>query len=177
VQTLWRSIAGKQSGLPFTRSFHQSAGAFAKTRVYVPPCGKYITQARIGSLNYNVNQTVHAGDVVATLETPDTNIEVYGPVTGKIVQILVSRGDEVSIGDELFVIEDERPPTRKLIYTDFLPQRVDSVYEPFSMVIQRANEWASENGRELINIETLPSIKPGEVAIQTLRVWAWEDPK
>jgi pyruvate/2-oxoglutarate dehydrogenase complex dihydrolipoamide acyltransferase (E2) component len=146
------------------------AGLLKDVRVSVPPIGKDITKAKVATFHYGINQHIQAGEVVATLETPEMNIEVAGPVSGKIVQVLAGKGDSVEIGDELFVItEEEHTSNRRLVYSDFTSQRINNVYEPLSLVVQRASEWA--NGRHLVSVETL--ILPGEQT-QTIRAWAFE---
>jgi len=153
------------------RSFHHTARLLKDVRVSVPPIGKDVTKAKVATFHYGINQHIQAGEVVATLETPDMNIEVAGPVSGKIVQVLASKGDHVQIGDELFVISEERHASnRKLVYSDFAPQRINNIYEPFSLVVQRASEWATSNGRHLVSVETILSSD----ATQTMRAWAFE---
>lgn len=145
--------------------------------VSVPPIGKQVKKATVASFHYGLNQNIQAGEAVVTLETPDINIEVAGPVNGKITQLLVGKGDEVEIGDDLFVVREDHINTRKLVYADFVPQRLNNIYEPFSMVVQRASEWATSYGRHLINVETVttPSVD-GESTkkMQIVRAWAFE---
>jgi len=154
------------------RPFHQTTRLFKDARVSVPPIGKDVTKAKVATFHYGLNQYIQAGEVVVTLETPEINIEVAGPVSGKIVQVLAGKGDCVEIGDELFVINEEKHTNnRKLVHSDFTSQRINNIYEPLSLVVQRASEWATADGRRLVNVETI--IQPGEFT-QTIRVWAFE---
>jgi len=158
------------------RSFHQTTRLLKDVTVSVPPIGRQVKKATVAAFNYELNQNIQAGEAVVTLETPDINIEVAGPVNGKIVQILVGKGDSVGIGDDLFVVREEHINTRKLVYSDFVPQRVNNIYEPFSMVVHRASEWATSCGRHLVNVETViaPTTEGGSQSIQMVRAWAFE---
>ena len=52
-----------------------------------------------------VGQVVSAGDVVIVLEAMKMENEIYAPRSGTISQIYINKGDTVSSGDPMLLIE------------------------------------------------------------------------
>jgi pyruvate carboxylase len=58
----------------------------------------------VAMLGVTLGQKVMAGDVVATLEAMKMETALHAPRDGKIVEILVSAGQQVDVKDLLIVI-------------------------------------------------------------------------
>ena len=52
-----------------------------------------------------MGQVVSAGDVVIVLEAMKMENEIYAPRSGTISQIYINKGDTVSAGDPMLLIE------------------------------------------------------------------------
>lgn len=59
----------------------------------------------IVSWEVEVGSSIQQGDVLATVETDKTEMELPSPVSGTVVELLVEKGGDVHTGDPICVIE------------------------------------------------------------------------
>jgi 2-oxoglutarate dehydrogenase E2 component (dihydrolipoamide succinyltransferase) len=73
--------------------------------VKVPQMAESITEGTLKSWSKQVGDSVAADEEVATIETDKIDVTVISPTSGKIVQLLANEEDNVTVGQDLFVIE------------------------------------------------------------------------
>lgn len=76
----------------------------AEVTVPVPIMGESITTGVLASWSVKVGEAVAADQVLATLETDKVNVEVRSPQSGTITKLFAAEGEEVTVGNTLFVI-------------------------------------------------------------------------
>ena len=86
------------------------AAAPASAHVQSVPTGgegllKATMPGTIVAVEKAVGQVVSAGDVVIVLEAMKMENEIYAPRSGTISQIYINKGDTVSAGDPMLLIE------------------------------------------------------------------------
>jgi len=81
------------------------AGKLEKMTVPVPIMGESITQGVLASWMAKTGDFVNADQVVASIETDKVTVEVRSPQAGKIVETFAAEGDEINVGNQLFVLE------------------------------------------------------------------------
>ncbi|KAF8875470.1 hypothetical protein CPB85DRAFT_548366 [Mucidula mucida] len=84
--------------------FHSSRLLQAET-VKVPQMAESITEGTLKSWSKQVGDSVEADEEVATIETDKIDVSVNAPQSGKIVELLASEEDTVTVGQDLFVLE------------------------------------------------------------------------
>lgn len=83
-----------------------AAGAkLEKISVQVPIMGESITQGMLASWTVKKGDFVEADQVVASIETDKVTVEVRSPQAGVISETFAAEGDEVNVGNPLFVLE------------------------------------------------------------------------
>lgn len=85
--------------------FHSSRLLQAET-VKVPQMAESISEGTLKSWSKQVGDTVAADEEVATIETDKIDVQVNAPKAGKIVKLLANEEDTVTVGQDLFVIEE-----------------------------------------------------------------------
>ncbi|TFK73548.1 dihydrolipoamide succinyltransferase [Pluteus cervinus] len=85
-------------------NFHSSRLLQAET-VKVPQMAESISEGTLKSWNKQVGDFVAADEEVATIETDKIDVAVNAPQAGKIVELLASEEDTVTVGQDLFRIE------------------------------------------------------------------------
>jgi 2-oxoglutarate dehydrogenase E2 component (dihydrolipoamide succinyltransferase) len=75
------------------------------TKVVVPELGESVVEATVGRWLKKQGETVHAGDVLVSLETEKIDLEVGAAQDGVLARIERQEGANVKIGDVLAVIE------------------------------------------------------------------------
>ncbi|PPQ74696.1 hypothetical protein CVT24_003788 [Panaeolus cyanescens] len=85
--------------------FHSSRLLQAQT-VKVPQMAESISEGTLKSWSKQVGDTVAADEEVATIETDKIDVSVNAPQAGKIVKLLANEEDTVTVGQDLFVIEE-----------------------------------------------------------------------
>jgi 2-oxoglutarate dehydrogenase E2 component (dihydrolipoamide succinyltransferase) len=80
------------------------AAAAALLTVPVPVMGESITQGVLAKWLVKTGSVVGADEVTASIETDKVTVEVRSPVAGKIVETFAAEGDEVNVGNPLFVL-------------------------------------------------------------------------
>lgn len=81
------------------------AGKVEKVTVPVPIMGESITQGVLATWMAKTGDYVEADQVVASIETDKVTVEVRSPAAGTIVETFASEGDEINVGNQLFVLE------------------------------------------------------------------------
>jgi biotin carboxyl carrier protein len=90
--------------------------------IKVPTMGDSITEGRIIDWNKKEGESVNADEVIVSIETDKVRFDVRAPTDGVIVKTLVNAGDDVRVGQELFVFQKgaapasakkEAPPEKK----------------------------------------------------------------
>jgi len=69
-----------------------------------------ISEGTLKSWSKQVGDTVAVDEEVATIETDKIDVTVNAPTSGKIVELLASEEDTVTVGQDLFVIEAGEAP-------------------------------------------------------------------
>jgi 2-oxoglutarate dehydrogenase E2 component (dihydrolipoamide succinyltransferase) len=81
-----------------------NAGPVEKRTVNVPIMGESITTGILSSWFSKVGDQLQADHVVAAIETDKVTVEVRTPHAGVLAELLAKAGDEVNVGNPLFVI-------------------------------------------------------------------------
>ena len=75
--------------------------------VHIPKMGMSTVEVEIVTVMVQVGQRVGADDAVVEIEGDKSSFEVEAGVAGVISEILVSEGQECSVGDVVVRIDDE----------------------------------------------------------------------
>lgn len=84
-----------------------------KVIVPVPIMGESITTGVISKWNIKTGDYVEADHVVAIIETDKVSVDVRSPNAGTIIETFAQEGDEVSVGNNLFVLGTGGAPPAK----------------------------------------------------------------
>lgn len=76
-----------------------------KMNVKMPRVGETVDEVYLVSRDFNVGDTVAAGDNLMDVETDKATVQVPSPVAGKIVEVFFKEGDAIKTGDVIAVIE------------------------------------------------------------------------
>ena len=76
----------------------------------VPDAGESISEVRIGAWRKSEGDFASPDEIVVEIETDKTNLEVYAPISGRIVTILKAEGDEASPGEVIALFEEAVAP-------------------------------------------------------------------
>ncbi|KAL0959857.1 hypothetical protein HGRIS_011530 [Hohenbuehelia grisea] len=85
--------------------FHSTRLVQAET-VKVPQMAESISEGTLKTWAKQVGDSVAVDEEVATIETDKIDVSVNAPVAGKIVKHLANEEDTVTVGQDLFVIEE-----------------------------------------------------------------------
>lgn len=85
--------------------FHAGVRLLAPETVKVPQMAESITEGTLKQWSKQVGDTVNQDDEVATIETDKIDVTVNAPMSGKIVELLFSEEDTVTVGQDMFRIE------------------------------------------------------------------------
>ena len=86
--------------------------------VDVPVMGESITTGMLAKWNVKVGDFVGTDAVVANIETDKVNVEVRSPQSGFLKEIFNAEGDEISVGNPLFVLSlSESAPAAAAVTT------------------------------------------------------------
>jgi 2-oxoglutarate dehydrogenase E2 component (dihydrolipoamide succinyltransferase) len=83
-----------------------AAAPVKRIEVAVPAMGDSITQGVLASWLVKTGGHVKVDDVVASIETDKVTVEVRAPAAGIIGETFAEEGDEVFVGNQLFVINE-----------------------------------------------------------------------
>lgn len=86
--------------------FHSSRYALGIETVKVPNVAESITEGTLKSWTKKVGDSVEIDEEVATIETDKVDVSVNAPIAGKIVELLATEEDTVTVGADLFRIEE-----------------------------------------------------------------------
>ena len=90
-----------------------AAPTVEKITVPVPIMGESITTGVISKWNTKTGDYVDADYVVAIIETDKVSVDVRSPSAGTIIETFAQEGDEVSVGNNLFVLGTGVAPPAK----------------------------------------------------------------
>ena len=76
-----------------------------RCQVKMPKVGDAVDRVAVVSISAAVGDRVAAGQELLVVETDKANVEVPSPAAGKVSEILVKTGQEVSTGALIFVLE------------------------------------------------------------------------
>ena len=76
-----------------------------KVRIKVPRLGLTIEEVTLSAWERQAGDAVKAGDVVATVEADKASYEIAAPADGSLVELQVSEGDTVPVGETIAVLE------------------------------------------------------------------------
>jgi len=86
--------------------FHSSKYTLGIETVKVPNVAESITEGTLKSWTKKVGDYVEADEEVATIETDKVDVSVNAPFAGKIVELLATEEDTVTVGADLFRLEE-----------------------------------------------------------------------
>lgn len=100
-------VASARSSMAALRraQFHAGVRLLAPETVKVPQMAESITEGTLKQWSKQVGDTVSQDDEVATIETDKIDVTVNAPMSGKIVELLFSEEDTVTVGQDMFRIE------------------------------------------------------------------------
>ena len=78
------------------------------TKVIIPRTGHKETTGTIGMWFKNEGDEVEKGESLCTVETEKASVEIEAPCSGILRRILCPRDSQVSVGDFIAIIGDER---------------------------------------------------------------------
>lgn len=84
--------------------------AAEKFTVEVPIMGESITTGTIAAWMFKTGDYVAMDEVVAMIETDKVNVEVRSPHGGVMVETFNEEGDEIEVGQPMFVLEKSEAP-------------------------------------------------------------------
>lgn len=76
-----------------------------KSTVKLPRVAETVDEVVISEIDVEVGSQVAAGDILMRVETDKALVEVPSPISGVVVELLVSIDDEVGTGTPIVVIE------------------------------------------------------------------------
>ncbi len=88
--------------------------------------GENIESGTVASIKIKVGDSIEENQVVLELETDKAVVDIPAPATGTISKLLINEGDEVKIGQVLFVLDEGGAPTSQSVEEKQTPA-VDSV--------------------------------------------------
>lgn len=94
------------SGFKSDLSVISFSRSYASVSVPVPEMGDSISEGTLGEWTKQKGDYVAVDDVVCTIETDKITNDIMAPVAGTITELLVSQGDTVVVGQDLFSIDE-----------------------------------------------------------------------
>lgn len=76
-----------------------------KVRIKVPRLGLTIEDVTLSSWERQAGAIVKAGEVIATVEADKASYEIVAPADGSLVELEVSEGDTVPVGETIAILE------------------------------------------------------------------------
>ena len=76
-----------------------------KSTVKLPRVAETVDEVVISEIDVEVGSQVATGDILMRVETDKALVEVPSPISGVVVELLVSIDDEVGTGTPIVVIE------------------------------------------------------------------------
>ncbi|ACT57525.1 2-oxoglutarate dehydrogenase complex dihydrolipoyllysine-residue succinyltransferase [Candidatus Liberibacter asiaticus] len=79
------------------------------TKILVPSLGESVNEATVGTWLKEIGESVEIGEILVELETDKVTVEVPSPVSGKLHEMSVAKGDTVTYGGFLgYIVEIAR---------------------------------------------------------------------
>ena len=76
-----------------------------RCQVKMPKVGDAVDRVTVVSIRTAKNDRVAIGQELLVVETDKANVEVPSPFAGKVLEILVETGQEVTTGAPIFVLD------------------------------------------------------------------------
>ena len=76
-----------------------------RCQVKMPKVGDAVDRVTVVSIGTAKNDQVAIGQELLVVETDKANVEVSSPFAGKVLEILVETGQEVTTGAPIFVLD------------------------------------------------------------------------
>jgi pyruvate dehydrogenase E2 component (dihydrolipoyllysine-residue acetyltransferase) len=76
-----------------------------RCQVKMPKVGDAVDRVTVVSIRTAKNDQVAIGQELLVVETDKANVEVPSPFAGKVLEILVKTGQEVTTGAPIFVLD------------------------------------------------------------------------
>jgi len=74
------------------------------TTVTMPKYGETMEEGIVAEWTVKIGGTVEEGDIIASIETHKSVFQLEAPVSGTILQFLVSEGQEVPVNTPILII-------------------------------------------------------------------------
>ncbi|KAL1742813.1 hypothetical protein HDZ31DRAFT_75279 [Schizophyllum fasciatum] len=96
----------KVAGSRAPRALFHSSRLLQATTVKVPQMAESLTEGTLKTWLKQPGEAVVADEEIATIETDKIDVPVNAPAAGKLVEHLAAEEDTVTVGQDLFVIEE-----------------------------------------------------------------------
>lgn len=106
------------------------------TEIKVPVLGESIVEGTLARWHKHIGDAVHAGEVIADLETDKVNVEVSATTNGVVTALHKQSGDTVAVGEVIAVIDEQA------VATNAAPAAATPVTEPTPPVVAPATPVA-----------------------------------
>ncbi|MEM7159354.1 MAG: 2-oxoglutarate dehydrogenase complex dihydrolipoyllysine-residue succinyltransferase [Myxococcota bacterium] len=119
------------------------------TEIRVPQMGESVTEGVIAQWLKRKGDTVAADEPVIEVETDKITVEVPAPAAGVLVELSVSEGDTVGVGDILGKIDTSAQPTQSAPAADTPAQAAPAASSGTAPAMPSARAEARRRGVEL----------------------------
>lgn len=131
----------------------------------IPELGENIKSAVVVKVLVKTGDVIELDQPVLELETDKATIEVPADIAGKVISVLVSEGDTVGIGQEMFTVEDAingeiQAPVVAVAQVVEAPVETKPIPEPVVEKIEIAKE------EEFVPIKTVSADAPKALVIE-----------
>lgn len=76
-----------------------------QTKVKMPRVGENVSQVFVVELTAPTGQEIMVGDILISVETDKATLDIPSPVSGHLVEYLVTIDQEVSVGEPFVIID------------------------------------------------------------------------
>jgi pyruvate dehydrogenase E2 component (dihydrolipoamide acetyltransferase) len=128
----------------------------------VPELGENISTATVVAVFIAVGQVVALDQPVLSLETDKAEFELPSTVAGKVEELLVKPGDEVSVGQVLFRVGEGTPEARKPSAVSKKPVAAPAA----ASTVRPSAPSAPQPAPERAAVEPIAQREPAEASIQ-----------
>ena len=115
--------------------------------VVLPDLGEGIESATISEILISVGEKVKKDDVLLVLESDKASMEIPSDYEGKIVEMFIEEGKDISIGDPLYKIETQNQIEKEI---ENEPEK-ETKKENLEIQISVKNK-GKYNGKEIIQV-------------------------
>ena len=130
------------------------------TEVKLPELAENLESGEVVDVNVSVGDVVAEGQTLFEVEAEKSTVEVPAPVAGRVAKILVKKGDKVTVGQAICLIESAAAGERSNdeVQTVGPVQKADSKEQK----VQRkaASAGSAEKGTEQVAVESPEPVGP-----------------